>query len=478
MGIADKASNLKCHYSFDEDVENLIMFHDESGNFYHTNNIVDVTLVEGRCGTSAVHFNGTSSKIESNFPIGTWLPTEERSISLWIKPYDNVARNIVGAASYTWQFRRNANGTIQFIYWNASEADSLYITGGYTPLNQWSHIVFTWDGTSLKLYVNEIYIGSASHTKDTYRTTTQKTNIGGNIYTWGANAFFYGDIDDIRFYDCALTQEEVHQLYSVAAIFDINNEYYTGDFDEQKPSHWWSGKDTIENNLWVDRVGSLNWVLANGFVKNSDNIALNGKVGINATMSHVGVNFGTYWHCVIEYELITNETNPFVIDFGSVTGVPANCSAIGLNGKTRSVNSKIDGNNSKGPGASSTELSPNIRSIVEFGVCPGLSPNTSRTYRVIDFGEIVYGSEFSETTTDGSRLWNSWGNNFYLASGVAGNNYGSNAKIYDIKIYENDEIRWQVTPNKITYSKEFKEVDGTTKMMPDGSLYSTTFKEV
>lgn len=67
---------------------------------------------------------------------------------------------------------------------------------------------------------------------------------------------------------------------------------------------------------------------------------------------------------------------------------------------------------------------------------------------------------------------------FYLASGVAGNSYGSNVKIYDIKIYKDDEIRWQVTPNKITYSKEFKEVDGTTKMMPDGSLYSTTFKEV
>lgn len=32
----------------------------------------------------------------------------------------------------------------------------------------------------------------------------------------------------------------------------------------------------------------------NGFVKNSNNIALNGRVGINATMSHVGVNFGTY----------------------------------------------------------------------------------------------------------------------------------------------------------------------------------------
>lgn len=64
----------------------------------------------------------------------------------------------------------------------------------------------------------------------------------------------------------------------------------------------------------------------------------------------------------------------------------------------------MDGNNSKGPGASPTELSPNIRSIVEFGVCPGLSPNTSRIYRVIDFGEIVYGSKFSETTTGGSRL--------------------------------------------------------------------------
>ena len=97
---------------------------------------------------------------------------------------------------------------------------------------------------------------------------------------------------------------------------------------------------------------------------------------------------------------------------------------------------------------------------------------------MIDSGEIVYGSEFSETTTGGSRLWNNWGNNFYLASGVAGNNYGSNVKIYDIKIYKDDEIRWQVTPNKITYSKEFKEVDGTTKMMPDGSLHSTTFKEV
>jgi hypothetical protein len=71
--------------------------------------------------------------------------------------------------------------------------------------NAWSHLAVTWDGSTIRLYVNGQPAGSAS-APGTLSTSTGALRIGGNSI-WGE--WFSGQLDDVRVYDRALSQGEV-----------------------------------------------------------------------------------------------------------------------------------------------------------------------------------------------------------------------------------------------------------------------------
>jgi hypothetical protein len=73
------------------------------------------------------------------------------------------------------------------------------------PLNTWTHLAATYDGSALRLYVN----GALSTTflvSGTLAPTTNPLRIGGNTI-WGE--YFRGLIDDVRIYNRALTPTEI-----------------------------------------------------------------------------------------------------------------------------------------------------------------------------------------------------------------------------------------------------------------------------
>ncbi len=74
-----------------------------------------------------------------------------------------------------------------------------------TALNQWAHLTSTWDGATLRLYVNGVQVSSRALT-GTMRTATGVLRIGGNA-VWPE--FFRGMIDEVRVYSRALTTAEV-----------------------------------------------------------------------------------------------------------------------------------------------------------------------------------------------------------------------------------------------------------------------------
>jgi prepilin-type N-terminal cleavage/methylation domain-containing protein len=94
------------------------------------------------------------------------------------------------------------NGT----HCNASFSSAAIKTGS------WIHGVFTYDGVTLRAYVNGSLIGSAAKTLD-------NTNTIFTIGRWDsahANYYFDGRIDDVRAYNRALSAVEVTALYNYA----------------------------------------------------------------------------------------------------------------------------------------------------------------------------------------------------------------------------------------------------------------------
>ena len=73
------------------------------------------------------------------------------------------------------------------------------------PLNTWSHLAMTWDGTTQRLWLNGAQVGSRAVT-GTLPNSAGVLRFGGNN-VWAE--WFAGRLDEIRVYDRALTQAEL-----------------------------------------------------------------------------------------------------------------------------------------------------------------------------------------------------------------------------------------------------------------------------
>jgi concanavalin A-like lectin/glucanase superfamily protein/BACON domain-containing protein len=85
----------------------------------------------------------------------------------------------------------------------SSEFDTRGTTG--LPLGAWSHLAATYDGTTLRLFVNGAQVSSRA-VGGAMRVTAQALRIGGNA-VW--NEWFQGRIDEVRVYNRSLTTADI-----------------------------------------------------------------------------------------------------------------------------------------------------------------------------------------------------------------------------------------------------------------------------
>ena len=79
-----------------------------------------------------------------------------------------------------------------------------------TPVNDgaWHHIVLTHDSGVQKIYVDGLFEDMS----------TQEFVAGAYHHSFGTRPFsghYEGSLDDIRIYNCAITADEVTQLYNM-----------------------------------------------------------------------------------------------------------------------------------------------------------------------------------------------------------------------------------------------------------------------
>jgi len=74
------------------------------------------------------------------------------------------------------------------------------------PLNTWTHLATTYDGSALRLYVNGALVSSIAASGNIV-TSNMPLRIGGNAI-WG-DEYFKGRIDEVRLYNRALSQAEI-----------------------------------------------------------------------------------------------------------------------------------------------------------------------------------------------------------------------------------------------------------------------------
>ncbi|MFB3819491.1 MAG: N,N-dimethylformamidase beta subunit family domain-containing protein, partial [Candidatus Methylomirabilales bacterium] len=163
----------------------------------------------GRYG-AALTFDGVNDRVNVNDSASLDLTTG-MTLEAWVYPtalsgWRTVALKERGTGGLAYALYAHDNAPRPAAYINTGTNSDISVTGpAALPLSTWSHLAATYDGATLRLYVNGAQVGSRA-VAGSIRTSTSPFRIGGNA-PWGE--YFAGRIDEVRVYNRALTATEI-----------------------------------------------------------------------------------------------------------------------------------------------------------------------------------------------------------------------------------------------------------------------------
>lgn len=214
---------------------------DASGN-NNNPSFNSATLTSDRFGTpnTAYHFNGTSSFIQiPNSP--TINMGNTMSIAMWVKPtgfytgacYNNMLMmkgitDIPNAGNYSVRFADAVGGcgptpnTAQEVFFG--DGGALAPTP-FVQLNKWYSVIWTYDGTTAKIYIDCVLKASSLSPGITFTNAYDLFlgHVNNAIYPYWLN----GDLDEVRLYNRPLNTAEVNTLGGCGPLTDTTINDYT-----------------------------------------------------------------------------------------------------------------------------------------------------------------------------------------------------------------------------------------------------------
>jgi hypothetical protein len=166
--------------------------------------------------SSGINFDGSNDYITATGNNDTRL-----TFSMWVRTEDTTLRGIATMAespgSSTHDRNLYLNTTGNFVARIFDGASKRAIGTSVAQSNTWYHIAMTYDGTNLKLYVNGVNEATTASGNPFTGYSTPEFIVGQTFGSIDGETvlFFDGQIDEVRVYDTALTQAQIHaSMYS------------------------------------------------------------------------------------------------------------------------------------------------------------------------------------------------------------------------------------------------------------------------
>jgi len=191
----------------------------------------------------SIKFNGSDQYFGDGTTSGVFNGATSLSISQWIN-IDPGETEFIGAANwqgpgkyqYLTRYRSQSGGFDFYVRVSGASRYGRFttsITGG-----AWYHVVGTWDGSNVRIYLNGVP-GTPMSTTGTLDASTGENLIG--LYQ---NTRADGLMSNVAYwYNKTLTQQEVSEIYNNGITTDLNN------FSGGAPTRWYpmDGKSTYFN---------------------------------------------------------------------------------------------------------------------------------------------------------------------------------------------------------------------------------------
>ena len=199
-------TDLVGEWLFDDGTSN-----DSSGNENHGDGVV--SLVDGISG-QAHEFDGATAIAVNEFSDNFFF-TDEFSLAVWVKPQEGSATMIRkgGAANFLLELgvgRTNDPGTNPQFGFATDEVNiGASITfGPALPLDEWSFLSMTYDGSELKGYINGVLVAMNAVTGNAVNDTSQELLFGNY-----SSEIFIGLLDEIRIWSRTLSSAELRGMF-------------------------------------------------------------------------------------------------------------------------------------------------------------------------------------------------------------------------------------------------------------------------
>ncbi len=192
-------------YNFNESLGSAVLDGSGLGNAGTISGAARTDL--GKYGR-ALAFNGVDNTVlvNSSFSLNS---TSAMTMQAWVKPssiHATWAAILHREPDSFYLHVSSPDGAMRPAGGGVIGAGEYYVSGPSTvPLNEWTHLATTYDGNTLRLYVNGAEVSSRPITGG-IQGTTAPLRIGGNTYP---GQFFDGLIDEVRIYRRALTASEI-----------------------------------------------------------------------------------------------------------------------------------------------------------------------------------------------------------------------------------------------------------------------------